>query len=138
MLGDVVWSKAAVAQLLTPTRLDWQFFGKLGSNVFSEKTWPEIYAVGFRVSASLTVLSAATQLLAQDTWRKKLWELYRVMLELPVPNQRPDLGYLFYPPASDRFCVVPDWTDDIDDLNEYLRLCRFLSNNPDALLGNPL
>lgn len=138
LLGDVVWSKAAIAQLLTATRLAWQFFGKLGGNVFSGKTWPEIYAVRFRASASPALISAAAQLSTQDVWRKKLWELYRVMLGLPVPLQLPDLGYIFYPPASDHFCVVPDWTDDVDDLDEYLRLTRFLSNNPNALLGKPL
>lgn len=107
VLGDVVWSKAAIAQLLTPTHLDWQFFGKLGSNIFSGKLWPEIYAVRFHAGASSTLIAAATQLSAQAVWRQRLWELYRVMLACRFPIRSLTMAMSFTPRPAITFAWSP-------------------------------
>lgn len=127
LLGDVVWAPGAMDRVFAPSGHDWTFYGKLGANVFTGKAWPEIYAFRFRTVAADQVLEAADYLLRTLVWRRKFWELYRLLLGLPVPANTPDQGELFYPPSSGSFVVVPDWTDDIDTLEEYLRLSKLLA-----------
>lgn len=131
LLGDVVWSSTALRRLLAPSPVSWRFYGKLSGNAFTGKAWPEIYALRARRGAMKSIVAAARRLDESGAWRKKLWELYRMLLQQPCPETTPDRGYLFHPPSSDHFHVIADWTDDIDELGEYLRMRQLLSSNPE-------
>lgn len=50
--------------------------------------------------------------------RKKIWELYRVLIGLELPNF-PNEDYFSKAPDSKLFKGINDWTDDIDTEEEH-------------------
>lgn len=132
LLGDVVWSRAALATVLAPRAAGWHVFGKLGGNRFTGKKWCEIYALAISPECEPQLLSSAERLRQWPGNRKKLWELYRLMLGETLPEV-PSNAWLLSPPASPHFVEIDDWTDDIDTPQDYVAILTWRRDHPEML-----
>ncbi len=133
LLADVVWSEEALNRVLESQPMSWRFFGKLGPNAHTKKPWGEIYALRFSAESASEVLEAINRLYTNPCWRRKLWELYRSMLQHPIPQTLPPASYVNKPPKSRNFCELPDWTDDIDEIADYERLTSLLERRSELI-----
>jgi bifunctional N-acetylglucosamine-1-phosphate-uridyltransferase/glucosamine-1-phosphate-acetyltransferase GlmU-like protein len=131
LLGDVIFSNKAIEWIATTcpkNETPIQLFGKTGSNPYTQKPWAEIYGLRLLEDAKNVLLNCIDKTLQTHKKKKKIWDLYSVLLGMPVAT-KPVLKY----PKSKIFVEILDWSDDIDTCEEYynmLRLLSYLHDNP--------
>lgn len=124
LMGDVVWSKTALARAVRGADALCRFYGKLGGNVHTGKTGAEIYALFIQsepMRARVVAANKELQVLDRRIW---LWDLYRLLIGVP-PTAWFSHEQRQHAPPSELFETINDYTDDIDSLDQYLAICRY-------------
>lgn len=107
LLGDVVFSQDCLLKLFNGEELVY------GNN-------NEIFGLHIMLKDEMKIITALQKAIlnARDGGRGKLWEFYRAYIGVDLRQ------HLF----NGDFRHIDDWTDDIDTLDEYIRISRkFLS-----------
>lgn len=105
LLGDVIFSKQLLADILTYDERTYTLWGRHGKNIYTGKKADEIFAL--TISSEFVPL-VKTQLSYLKELRTKLWDFYHS------------------PMYAGNWEECTDWTDDIDSPQEYEKYFHLL------------
>jgi len=104
LLGDVVFSTAALQQCLHPR--EFAFFGRIGPSTYTSSPWGELFALSMGPRAQQLVIETIRDPEVRQKREGRLWGLFDV------------LG-----PQAQWFSI-DDWTDDVDTPDELTSIQR--------------
>lgn len=94
LLGDVVFSRAALKRCLDPRTF--AFFGRLGPNVHTQRPYGEIFGLSLGARGQKIVTKTIGDPKIRQQRGGQLWGLWDLVS------------------SRARWCAIEDWTDDVD------------------------
>ncbi|SHF79834.1 Choline kinase [Fodinibius roseus] len=116
LLGDVFYTKQALATILSPSQ-GVQVYGRFGPSLFTFTQYGELFAISFeendhhKMKKHLNIARSH----ALSGGRGKMWEFYRSLAGFPLNEHKKD---------DEIFTSIHDLTDDIDSPKEYDKLVK--------------
>lgn len=104
LLGDVVFSRAALQQCLEPEKF--AFFGRTGPSAYTSSPWGEIFALSMGLEAQKLVAKTISDADIRQKREGRLWGLWDL------------LG------SQAKWFSIDDWTDDVDTPDELASIQR--------------
>lgn len=127
LLGDVFYTKQALATIVSPRR-SVQVYGRFGASLFTFTQYGELFAISFDENNHHKIkkhlMKACSHALSGG--RGKLWEFYRSLAGFPLNEHKRE---------EKIFTSIHDLTDDIDSPKEYHKIIERYSY---AASKNPL
>jgi hypothetical protein len=115
MLGDVIWSWAALEEMVTQVS-PLRFFGRLRPSVVTGKKIDERFALTFTPEATDTIMAGVRRVLADYKCTPGLKSLYQDIIG--APHSYPEIDLVHW--EDEILCQIDDYTDDVDNWKEYI------------------